>query len=202
MAPMDHIVTLAVPDFGLVSALYSGAEPPQRGTVCVVERQKDSTLGTALSSLPLSKHGAKPECRLLRPATDDDRREDAACRTLEREALDAFAALAAKYDLPTRPVHAYAFLGRHRLLLWHTPQGPLPDLRSFEGELRRKVRCPVELRATDARGTAALLGGCGCCGRGLCCVAGRIPREEDIPPHPATSSSNGLCNCPKCCLGF
>lgn len=202
MAHMDHIVTLAVPDFGLVSALHSGAEPPARGAVCVVERQKSTTLGTVRSAGPLPGHGPKPDARLLRLATDDDRREDAACRALEREAMESFAALAAKYDLPTRPVRAHAFLGRNRAILWHGPQGPLPDLRSFEGELRRKVRCPVELRATDARGAAALLGGCGCCGRELCCLAGRVPREEDIPPHPATAASNGLCNCPKCCLAF
>ena len=201
---MDHIVTLIVPALGPVPALFPGEEPPCCGTVCVVERKKSSTLGTVRSTRPLAKTDSRPTAKLLRAATDEDLREGDACKAFEDEAMAAFAALAAKYALPMRAVRAHAFLGRNRIILWQSPQGPLPDLRPFEGELRRKIRCPIELREADARQTAALLGGCGCCGRELCCIAGRVPAEEPAPQRASAlpASATGLCNCPRCCLGF
>ena len=206
---MDFLVTLLVPDFGQGPALYSGTEPPVCGTRCVLDQEGTLDIGTVCASRPLEKGDRRPITRLLRTATAEDDRAAKACEKASVEALSAFTALAAKYNLQTRAVQAHVFLGRNRLVLWHRPQASLPDLRSFEGEFRRKVRCIVDLREVGPRETAALFGGCGCCGRPLCCTRGRMPPRE-LPPQemplrasaPSPMAVNGLCNCPKCCLGF
>lgn len=206
---MEYIATLHIPDFGLVSARYTGSEPLARCTQCIVERGSDRAIGVLRSLSPLIAGRQPPKTRILRAATEDDFEEQKRCLCLAEEAESAFAALVAKYAFPIRCIRVHVFLGRARLILWHSPAESDLNLRSFEGEFRRKVRCNVEICEASPRLVAALLGGCGCCGKELCCVVGRTPAREFSPQeasHLAGSTSSmtvhGLCNRPKCCLSF
>lgn len=201
MTAMSSILSLSIADFGVATALVSSDAVPARGAKGVVVRENGTRdIAEARSATPLPPKARPPALRWEREATEDDLREAAACRELATKALGTFHELAAKYDLPTRGLKAHAFLGRKQLVVWHCPKGPLPDLRSFEGELRRKVRCTVELRAAGPRETAALLGGCGVCGRPLCCAMGCAlpPPGNDVSPALPTSAT-GICQAPRCC---
>lgn len=205
---MNSTATLLLPGFGLLSAQAPAAEGLVRGSRCVVQLEEDLLLGTFLSSKE-SAPPPPPSATLLREATPSDLLEEERCLAFAREVQDTFLALLSKYDLQTRRLGVVSALGRKKVFLWHCPRGILPDMRSFEGEFRRKIRCSVQLFELGARSSAAFLGGCGCCGRSLCCAHGLKPKRE-LSPHEASmlagsslpTAINGLCNCPKCCLEF
>ena len=204
---MPYLVRIQIPDLGIVSALASGAEPPAPGTRHVVESGGSQDIGTVLetSTATRSASDAVP-ARIVRVATAADDRAEADAADRAAEALRTLGQLLAHHGIAARPVKARFGIDRKRLVVWYLPQAlPPPDVKSVEGEFRRKVRAAaVDFRMATPREAAAMLGGTGCCGRPLCCASWmRCPREAGPQRNaPAPISTAGLCGQSRCCHDF
>ena len=205
---MPYLVRIQIPDVGVVSAVSSGAEPPAPGSRHVVEVGGSQDVGTVLETSTATRSAADAfSARILRLATDADTATEADAAARAAEALRMFGQLLANHGVAARPVKARFSLDRKRLVVWYLPQSaPAPDLKSLEGEFRRKARASsVDLRVASPREAAAMLGGVGCCGRPLCC-ASWMRHSGQMAPSRNTSttllSNAGVCGQGRCCHAF
>ncbi|MFC1908717.1 stage 0 sporulation family protein [Chloroflexota bacterium] len=83
------------------------------------------------------------------------------------------------------------------------------DFRELVKRLNSRLKVRVELRQVGSRDEAKLIGGCGRCGRQLCCssflsefspVSIRMAKEQDLSLNPMKIS--GACGRLMCCLGY
>ena len=83
------------------------------------------------------------------------------------------------------------------------------DFRELVRRLTKIIKVRVELRQIGSRDEAKLIGGCGRCGRPLCCasflsefapVSIRMAKEQELPLNPMKIS--GVCGRLMCCLGY
>lgn len=83
------------------------------------------------------------------------------------------------------------------------------DFRGLLGDLARALQARIDLRQIGSRDAAAIIGGCGGCGRELCCAAIgppkvplslRMARNQDLPNNP--SQLLGSCGRLMCCLAY
>ncbi len=83
------------------------------------------------------------------------------------------------------------------------------DFRALVRDLARMFKTRIELRQIGVRDEAKLIGGCGPCGRSLCCatwlseftpVSIRMAKQQDLPLSPMEIS--GLCGRLLCCLTY
>ncbi len=204
---MPYLVRIQIPDLGVVSALASGTEPPAPGTRHVVESGGSQDIGTVLETSTATRSAADAvPARIVRAATEADDHAEATAAVHAAGALKTLGQLLAHHSIQARPVKARFGIDRKRLVVWYLPQIlPPPDVKSIEGEFRRKARASsVEFRMATPREAAAMLGGTGCCGRPLCCATWmRCPREAGPQRNaPVPISIAGLCGQSRCCHDF
>jgi cell fate regulator YaaT (PSP1 superfamily) len=146
--------------------------------------------------------------RILRKATDDDRRRRAENVAREQEAMDVAAEKIAEHGLPMKLIKADCTLDRGKMVLHFSAEGRV-DFRALVRDLARALHIRVELHQVGVRDEAKLRGGLGPCGRALCCVTFltafdpvgiRMAKEQDLSLNPQKIS--GACGRLMCCLGF
>jgi cell fate regulator YaaT (PSP1 superfamily) len=83
------------------------------------------------------------------------------------------------------------------------------DFRELVRELAKRLKVRVEMRQTGPRDEAKMTGGCGRCGRPLCCmtflsnftpVSMRMAKDQGLPLNPMKIS--GVCGRLMCCLVY
>ena len=83
------------------------------------------------------------------------------------------------------------------------------DFRNLARELANKYKTRIELRQIGARDKAKEIGGCGQCGRKLCCssflnnmdsVSVNMAKNQNVSLNP--NKINGLCGRLLCCLTY
>ena len=83
------------------------------------------------------------------------------------------------------------------------------DFRELAKELANKYKTRIELRQIGARDKAKEIGGCGPCGRKLCCssflnnmdsVSVNMAKNQNVSLNP--NKINGLCGRLLCCLTY
>lgn len=83
------------------------------------------------------------------------------------------------------------------------------DFRELARRIGSKFRTRVELYQVGARDKAAMVGGCGVCGRGLCCatcvkvkesITIQMAKNQNLALNPA--KINGVCGRLLCCLSY
>lgn len=126
----------------------------------------------------------------------------------EPEALAECAALVEKLNLDMKLLAAEYNLDGSRLTL-HFSAAERVDFRELVRELAKKLRVRVEMRQTGPRDEAKMAGGCGRCGRPLCCatflsnftpVSMRMAKDQGLPLNPMKIS--GVCGRLMCCLVY
>ena len=95
-----------------------------------------------------------------------------------------------------------------RLVFYFTAEGRV-DFRDLVRELAAEFRTRIEMRQIGVRDEARMMGGCGSCGRPLCCgswlqsfepVSIKMAKQQDLSLNP--SKLSGLCGRLKCCLRY
>jgi cell fate regulator YaaT (PSP1 superfamily) len=83
------------------------------------------------------------------------------------------------------------------------------DFRAVLADLARALQSRIDLRQIGARDAAAIIGGCGACGRELCCsvmgpqrvpLSPRMARNQDLSHN--RSQTLGACGRLMCCLAY
>ena len=148
----------------------------------------------------------------LKPVVRKAEPEDIECaqefETKQREALAECSELIDKLHLPMKLLSAEYNLNGSRLTLYFVAAERV-DFRELVRELTNRLKVRVEMRQTGPRDEAKLIGGCGRCGRPLCCmsflsefapISIRMAKEQDLPLSPMKIS--GVCGRLMCCLVY
>ena len=150
----------------------------------------------------------KPLKPIVRKAEPEDIERAQEFEAKEREALVECSKLIAKLQLPMKLLSAEYNLDGSRLT-FHFSAAERVDFRELVRELAGHLKVRVEMRQTRPRDEAKLIGGCGRCGRPLCCtsflsefapVSIRMAKEQGLPLNPMKIS--GCCGRLMCCLVY
>jgi cell fate regulator YaaT (PSP1 superfamily) len=151
---------------------------------------------------------AFPDVAGMRKATPEDMVVFEAMREKEAEALQVFRRKIGEHGLPMEPVDVEYETDRSRITFYFTAAHRV-DFRALVRDLARVYHTRIELRQIGPRQEAQRIGGCGACGRLLCCasfmkktptVSAHTVRDQFLSQNP--SKLVGVCGQLKCCLRF
>jgi len=178
------------------------------GDWVVVETGRGSDLGRVVISPKqvLANELTEPLKPVLRVATGEDLNKRVDSKDRELKALDKCQEISSRMSLPMKFITAEYNLDGSRLTVFFSAEGRV-DFRDLLKELTSALKTRIELRQVGPRDEAKLIGGCGRCGRELCCttylsefspVSIRMAKEQDLPLNPMKIS--GICGRLLCCL--
>jgi len=176
----------------------------------VVETTRGPELGQVVISPKqvLASEVSKPLKPVVRKAEPEDISRAQELEDKEKEALAECSKLIDKLQLPMKLLSAEYNLDGNRLT-FHFSAAERIDFRELVRELAGRLKVRVEMRQTGPRDEARLIGGCGRCGRPLCCtsflsefapVSIRMAKEQSLPLNPMKIS--GCCGRLMCCLVY
>ncbi|MEJ5186295.1 MAG: stage 0 sporulation family protein [Candidatus Geothermincolales bacterium] len=180
------------------------------GDEVIVPTEKGTAYGRVVTSprhLPDSPDAPQLE-KVIRRATDEDRRQMEKNEVRRERALRKGLELIAKHGLPMKLVDVdFPFEGG-TITFYFTADGRV-DFRALVRDLASALKSRIELRQIGVRDEAKMVGGLGPCGQPLCCaqflnqfhpISIRMAKEQNLPLNPAKIS--GLCGRLMCCLRF
>jgi len=176
----------------------------------VVETTRGLELGQVVISPKqvLASDVDKPLKPVVRKAEPEDIERIQKFEAKEREALAECSKLIDKLHLPMKLITAEYNLDGSRLTFYFSAAQRV-DFRELVRELASHLKVHVEMQQTGPRDEAKLIGGCGRCGRPLCCVSFlsefapvsiRMAKEQGLPLNPMKIS--GCCGRLMCCLVY
>lgn len=152
--------------------------------------------------------GLPCQCSKIRRASthDDDVALD--IKQKERAAFELFEEKIEEHDLPMKPVDVAWDIQGNTITFYFTSHKRV-DFRALVRDLAQVYHRRIELRQISPRVEAQKMGGCGSCGRELCCSS-FIDNPKTVPSQVAqsqTTSQNlsklvGVCGQLKCCLRY
>ena len=200
------IVKIRVPDEYSAYFDANGVEI-HVGRWYVVESPFGGDVGEALWKLEVPEAKGKL-FKVVREATDEDLILAHENKVNEERAFKICLQKIKEHGLPMKLSRAkYTFDG-DKLLFFFTAEGRV-DFRALVRDLARTFRKRIELIQIGVRDEARLLGGCGVCGRPLCCttfirqfktVNIKMAKNQGISLVP--SKISGPCGRLMCCLRF
>ncbi len=150
----------------------------------------------------------QPLMPILRLATEADLKRDADNRAVEQEAYAICNDKFRQSGLAAKLVATEYNFNRSRLQVFFTSEDKV-DYRELVKELAQCFSTRLQLTRIGARDHAKLLGGCGVCGRELCCstwlknlepIGVKLAKEQHLPLTPTKIS--GVCGKLMCCLKY
>lgn len=180
-----------------------GRDELAAGTRCVVETPRGVELGVALAVLERDPAGEAGV--LLRQARDADERRHEEFESRRAEDVSQAQDVCGE---GLRIVGAERLLDGERLVLYYAAQQRV-DVPDLLADLRAAFGVAVTLTQVGARQRAAVVGGCGSCGRAFCCstflrklnpVPIRLARVQGLDLDPDRTA--GRCGRLKCCLRY
>jgi len=174
----------------------------------------ETTRGTELGQVAiapkqvLASDVSKPLRSVVRKAEPEDIQRAQEFEAKEIEALAECGRLIDKLNLPMKLLSAEYNLDGSRLTFYFSAAERV-DFRDLVRELAGLLKVRVELRQMGPRDEAKMIGGCGRCGRSLCCsdflsefapVSIRMAKEQNLPLNPMKIS--GVCGRLMCCLVY
>ncbi|MHB9024550.1 MAG: PSP1 domain-containing protein [Armatimonadota bacterium] len=207
---MPIVVGISLRTAGKIYYFDPGEIEYHQGERVLVETSRGPELGTVkLTPHEVSDAQIVPPLKcVVRRATAADITRDALNREREDKALEACKRHIDRLKLPMRLIDAeYNFDGSHVLV--HFLADNRVDFRELVRDVARDLHTRIELRQVGVRDEAKLLGGCGVCGRPLCCsafltnftpVAINMAKVQGLALNPTKIS--GSCGRLMCCLAF
>ncbi len=150
----------------------------------------------------------QPLKSVVRKAEEEDVERAKELEDKGKEALVECGKLIDKLELSMKLLSAEYNLDGSRLTLRFSAAERV-DFRELVRELAGRLKVRVEMRQTGPRDEAKLIGGCGRCGRPLCCgsflsefapVSMRMAKDQGLPLNPMKIS--GVCGRLMCCLVY
>lgn len=146
-------------------------------------------------------------CEVRKASSDDDDRV-LDIRQKERGALQVFREKIEYHDLPMKSVEVSWEPDGSRITFYFTAEHRV-DFRELVRDLAHVYHRRIELRQISPRKEAQMLGGCGPCGREICCACfmeSPRPVSAKIAQTQAASQNLsklvGVCGQLKCCLRY
>ena len=150
----------------------------------------------------------KPLKKIIRVATNKDRKQHEENKEKEKEALKICEKKVKEHGLEMKLTDVEYKFDRSKLLFFFKADGRI-DFRDLVKDLASIFKTRIELRQIGVRDEVRSLGGNGMCGRELCCcsflgnfeaVSIKMAKEQNISLNPAKISGN--CGRLMCCLKY
>lgn len=150
----------------------------------------------------------KPLRRVLRAATEEDKKTVEENQRLEKEAFAICEKKIRAHQLEMKLVEVEYTFDRGKILFYFTADGRV-DFRELVKDLASVFRTRIELRQIGVRDEAKMMGGLGICGRPFCCtsflgefqpVSIKMAKEQGLSLNPVKIS--GTCGRLMCCLKY
>ncbi len=181
-----------------------------KGDFAIVETVRGIEYGEVV--IPISdvdeSEIVSPLKKVIRKATDDDKKQMEGNKKKEKEAFGICLEKIQKHGLDMKLIDVeYTFDG-NKILFYFTSNGRV-DFRELVKDLASVFRTRIELRQIGVRDEAKMIGGLGICGRSLCCasclgdfqpVSIKMAKEQNLSLNPTKIS--GTCGRLMCCLKY
>ena len=207
---MENLVLVRLRESGQAYSYNPGSLQVKEGDYVVVDHDRGIDYGKVISknnccSAVESKEAPK---KIIRLARENDLRQIEDNRVKSKEAFSACVKKIDEHKLDMKLVRAEYSFDRTKIIFYFTASGRI-DFRDLVKDLAKIFRARIELRQIGVRDEARIFGGCGPCGRELCCtkflkdfepVTIKMAKDEGLPLNPPKIS--GLCGRLMCCLSF
>ena len=150
----------------------------------------------------------EPLRKVIRIVTDKDRKMYEENKAKEPEAKVIFEKKVKEHDLKMKLIDVEFKFDGSKVIFYFTADGRI-DFRDLVKDLASVFKTRIELRQIGVRDEVRRLGGCGMCGRQLCCttflgnfdaVSIKMAKEQNISLNP--SKISGCCGRLMCCLKY
>jgi cell fate regulator YaaT (PSP1 superfamily) len=205
-----NVVSVKFPNVARPYQFDSGDQYFVPGEYCIVETERGDELGEVVQATrPSPQHcGIRGLKKVLRRATDTDREVWQRKRARENESYALCQLKIKEKGLKMKLVRVQQSADEHKATVFFTADERV-DFRDLVRELAQQMHSRVEMRQIGLRDEAKIQGGCGPCGRALCCstwlrefqpVSIKMARAQGLGVNP--SKLTGMCGRLKCCLRY
>ncbi len=158
--------------------------------------------------LDLAAIGRDEIVKIERVATEEDLRKAEANAEREKKAFEVCRQKIASRNLPMKLVSAHYLLEEPKVLFYFSAESRV-DFRELVKDLVSVFKMRIELRQIGVRDEARVTGGCGVCGRVLCChgvtdklvpVSIKMAKDQNLSLNSMKIS--GPCGRLLCCLAY
>ncbi|MBT3823295.1 MAG: stage 0 sporulation family protein, partial [Nitrospinaceae bacterium] len=155
-----------------------------------------------------ARYHKAPLPKVMRKFTEEDEKNSVSIEGLENRAFNVAEKKIVELKLPMKLTNVKYAFSKKKGTFFFSADGRV-DFRRLVKALSENFSIRVEMRQIGVRDDAALKGGCGDCGRELCCssymknfdpVSVRMAKDQNLSLNPTKLS--GACGRLKCCLRF
>ena len=180
------------------------------GESCLVETAHGLQFGTVAAPIvanPFYVAGTRLP-KVVRRASRDDEESYARKLAVEQEARSFCLAKIGERRLPMKLGHVDRQLDGRRMTFYFTSEGRI-DFRELVRDLSMQYHMRIEMKQIGDREDAAMRGGCGPCGKQLCCstflkgfepISIKMAKAQGLSLNP--SKISGMCGRLMCCLKY
>jgi cell fate regulator YaaT (PSP1 superfamily) len=205
---MQIIAQVRLRDMGPVVCHRAEEIALKNGDLVIVEVERGIDYGQIMSDPVGTEHADESTKKILRVATEADRRQIEDNRKKSKEASNTCDQKIREHKLEMKLVGAEYAFDRSKILFYFTAEGRV-DFRELVKDLAKVFKARIELRQIGVRDEAKMIGGFGPCGRELCCcrflkdfepVTIKMAKDQSLSLNPPKIS--GLCGRLMCCLSY
>ncbi len=207
---MEGMILVRLRDSGQTYFYNKQELQVKEGDYVIIEHDRGIDYGQIISpkDATADKNSKEPLKKILRIAREGDLKQIAENRLKAKEAFNVCLKKIEGHKLDMKLVQAEYSFDRTKIIFYFTAAGRV-DFRNLVKDLAKIFKARIELRQIGVRDEARFFGGCGPCGRELCCktflkdfepVTIKMAKEEGLPLNPPKIS--GLCGRLMCCLSF
>ena len=208
---MSEIVCVISERTGKIFRARKGKNDCKRGDFCLIESELGGDLALVVdtsSSICTYPKSAKDAVKIIRKATEEDKKKFKWLKDKEKKAFDFCLKRIKARNLPMKLVMVRYFFNEKKGIFYYTADGRI-DFRQLVRDLAKEFKMRIEMRQIGVRDEAKMVGGLGVCGRPLCCfsfmrnfepVTIQKAKKQQIVINPTKIS--GLCGRLMCCLAF
>ena len=208
---MHDVVQVQMRTAGEVKYFLSGGMKFVKGEKVIVESDRGLECGEVVAPNERVVEIASlmnPTRKVIRKANPWDEEQITKNKTKTKDLINICDKKILEHKLPMKLVDAEYSFDRSKIVFYFTSEGRV-DFRNLVKDLASIFRVRIELRQIGVRDEARMLGGCGPCGRTLCCmsflkdfdpVTIKMAKVQNLPLNP--SKISGICGRLMCCLGY
>ena len=180
------------------------------GMGVIVETARGQEYGTVAMVPTDVSDGAivKPLRKVVRIATEEDIKRKEENESRREETMRICQEKIDKHELDMKLIDVEYTFDNNKMVFYFTADGRV-DFRELVKDLASVFRTRIELRQVGVRDEAKMRGGCGPCGKGLCCatwmnefqpVSIKMAKTQNLSLNPTKIS--GICGRLMCCLKY
>jgi cell fate regulator YaaT (PSP1 superfamily) len=180
------------------------------GDRCIVETDKGFEFGiVSIARRKISQNLIKkPLKSVVRKATQEDVIQVEKNEVMEKEAFDLCQSKIREKEIKMKLVNVDFSFDAQKAVFYYTSEERV-DFRELVKDLAHHFKIKIEMRQIGLRDEAKMIGGCGPCGRNLCCAAFlkefepvsiKMAKDQNLALNPVKIS--GVCGRLMCCLVY